>query len=550
MSSRHTSVHEVGVAIIGSGFSGIYTLKYCLDQGLDAWIYEKSPRIGGVWNVANKPGGVHDFTYSVTSKLYMSSTEFAPPDEYAEFPHSSLVYKRLESYTDHFGLRARIKHGFEAVHILKNNDAGGGRLLITFLANGSEHVEVHAHRVVIATGTSMCPAYPDNKELYKRFKGLVVHSHYYNEHVRDACKGKRVLIVGGSDHASDIAADLSKVAVKGGIYVSIKDGQWFQDRMFSAEAPADMFYNRFADFAIKNIVGKKYINEIIGEVGVKHWWGQGGSDVAEWQPKCDYLNAYYNKSRDLVRLVGFGIVKPCGPVRDIQSQTIFCEGRNPIFEVDAVIMCTGYKYSACMSWARPYVQQPRYKHVFPVAEQGRVAFVGYIRPYLTSIPMLIELQARLVAKVFAGHAALPTETQLRYMTKKDEDRTRIEFACNAQRIPFIVDPYDYCNALARLIRALPSSTALLFKEPFLWYCCMFDSWNQYYYRLNDPDPKLRQLAREVILTYHTHHSSIRVRGFMLAFLADATIKLAVIFLVLLAVWKFRCYIFSRGKCPV
>ena len=55
------------VLIVGAGFSGIYTLKHCIELGLNAIILEKSQNLGGVWNINNKPGGVHDFTYSVTS---------------------------------------------------------------------------------------------------------------------------------------------------------------------------------------------------------------------------------------------------------------------------------------------------------------------------------------------------------------------------------------------------------------------------------------------------------------------------------------------------
>ena len=55
------------VVIVGAGFSGIYTLKHCIEIGLNAIILEKSQNLGGVWNINNKPGGVHDFTYSVTS---------------------------------------------------------------------------------------------------------------------------------------------------------------------------------------------------------------------------------------------------------------------------------------------------------------------------------------------------------------------------------------------------------------------------------------------------------------------------------------------------
>ena len=49
-------------------------------------VLERSQHLGGVWNVQNGPGSVFDFTYSVTSKLYLSPTDFPPPDDWPEFP--------------------------------------------------------------------------------------------------------------------------------------------------------------------------------------------------------------------------------------------------------------------------------------------------------------------------------------------------------------------------------------------------------------------------------------------------------------------------------
>jgi cation diffusion facilitator CzcD-associated flavoprotein CzcO len=39
------------VVIIGSGWSGLCSLKHCLEEKLNAIILEKSPYFGGVWNI-------------------------------------------------------------------------------------------------------------------------------------------------------------------------------------------------------------------------------------------------------------------------------------------------------------------------------------------------------------------------------------------------------------------------------------------------------------------------------------------------------------------
>ena len=40
------------VAIIGAGCSGLTSLKECLDEGIEAVIFEKENHIGGLWRFA------------------------------------------------------------------------------------------------------------------------------------------------------------------------------------------------------------------------------------------------------------------------------------------------------------------------------------------------------------------------------------------------------------------------------------------------------------------------------------------------------------------
>ena len=64
--------------------------------------------------------------------------------------------------------------------------------------------------------------------------------------------------------------------------------------------------------------------------------------------------------------------------------------------MDAILFATGYRYSICAPvWLANLLRAPRYLHVWPVADPTDVAFVGFVRPYLTSIPMLIEISVLL-----------------------------------------------------------------------------------------------------------------------------------------------------------
>jgi len=300
--------------------------------------------------------------------------------------------------------------------------------------------------------------------------------------------------------------------------------------MLGAHSPADMFYSRFIDWTIKTIVGKAYVNATFGhdEKYVSRWWGHGGSDIDVWAPKCNYLNAYYNKSRDLVRLVGYGLVEACGKVENVSGKTITCQGLSHPFEVDVIIYATGYKYMECMGFSKKYAIQKRYKHIFPEYESNDIAFIGYIRPYLTSIPMLIEMQSRLVAKVFAKKVRLPSKSVQRKVIHQDIVKHAKEFPCSHDRIPFLVDPYDYCNSLANLMDMKPNYLWLLITDPYLAYCLLFDSWNHFAYRLNDTDPMKRTLARKMILEYHDHKTVQKIRNTGLAYVRDVIVAIFVI----------------------
>ena len=164
-----------------------------------------------------------------------------------------------------------------------------------------------------------------------------------------------------------------------------------------------------------------------------------------------------------------------------------------------------------------------------------MACVGYIRPYLTSFPMLIEMQSRVVAKVFAGKVRLPAERATEAL--RDRRKQHVEFPCNHARLPFLVDPYDYMNALAKLIDAVVPRARLLVTDPSLAYCLCFDSWNHFAYRLNDTDVSKRRLARDMILRYHNHPTSEKIRFAGLRILAITILLIVVMVAVVVMVFR-------------
>jgi dimethylaniline monooxygenase (N-oxide forming) len=470
--------------IIGSGISGMFTLKHLIDEGqTNVLVLDKNKEAFGVWNINNNPS-VFDNTYAVSSKLYMTISDFPLPKDMPEFPHHSLILNYYKDYAKHFKLYQYIKQNCNVERMVKQNGV--------WIIKTNTGI-YHSQNVVIATGTvNDCPNIP-NDEMYKNFKGEIHHSNSFDK-IKNT-KGKRILIVGGSDTAMDCAMELKN---NNKVTISIKKGVWFQNRIQGAYEPADMFYSRLLDYLIKNFLTKQFktgdldVNKITA-----HWWGDGGSGIDIWKPKCDYLNSYYVKSREVIEQISKGVIIPQNAVTKIHQNSVTFK-TNDTFEYDIILFCTGFKPFGSMKYLNDeIVISKKYKHIFYPNDHS-IMFVGFIRPYLTSIPMLSELQSRWVAKVICGKVSLPSIQDMNAENVKDDVNQRDEFPCAYDRLKTIVDPYDYCNTIADKIGAQLNKTSLLFNNPRLLYMILVGTWNHHVYRLNDPDEEKRKIAIENI----------------------------------------------------
>lgn len=473
--------------IIGGGISGIFTLKHLIEEGeKNVIILNKNPEPFGVWNMKNHPS-VMDFTYSVSSRLYMTISDFPIDKDMPEFPHHSKILDYYKKYAQHFDLYKYIKNNIEVLKVKKLND------IWSVETTGGNYKCIN---LVVATGAvNSCLNFPDD-HFFKNFTGEKKHCDNFMDYEKNLVN-KNILIVGGSDTSCDIA---NYLADKNKVTLSMKNGRWFQPRFLGASTPADAFYSRTIDFTIKNIVGKKYANDYIGDYFIKRFFGKYGSGIKEWEAKCDYLNDYYVKSRDVVDAIAKGKIEPKGSIEDINKKLIKFNGDKEYKKYDTILFCTGYNTKGCFKFLDKNYDK-KYKFIFS-PEEPKIFFVGFIRPYLTSIPMLSELQSRWVAKVITNKVKLPDPQTMNKDIQLDFEKMKKEFPCSYRRLP-IVDPYDYCNMIAKNIGAYPNLTKIFFKEHKLWRNIMLDTWNHHFFRLNDSDTTKVKNAKDNI----NHHSN-------------------------------------------
>jgi NADH dehydrogenase FAD-containing subunit len=513
---------NIDTIIIGSGISGLLTLKHLIEEGnTNVLVLDKNPEPFGVWNIKNHPS-VTENTYTVSSKLYMTISDFPFPEDAGEFPHHSVILDYYKSYAYHFNLYKYLRQNCTVTSIKKKENK--------WVVKTSNET-YYSNYVVVSTGAvNDCPNIPTD-EMYSRFSGKMYHSYDY-EKIKNV-KGKNILIVGGSDTAVDSAVELLR---NNKVTVSIKNGAWFQNRT-DGISPADSFYNRVTDFIVKNNFFGKYLFDFLvhNASDLEFYWGDGGSGIDIWQPKCNYLNSIYIKSREVIDYVAKGAIIPENGIVNIDGNLITFETGHS-HNYDIILFCTGYKPLNCMKFIDHEISDSlKYKQIF-YDKDPSIMFVGFVRPYLTSIVMLAELQSRWVANIICKNLNLPSYEIMHRTAEIDDEKQKKEFPCNYNRIRTIVDPYDYANMIGYNINAL-NMGKLLFSDPVLFWKSSFGSWNHHIFRLNDPDEKKCQNAVNNINNEYKKYISRSVEKSTLIRIIQLILLLIIIFLLLQYILK-------------
>lgn len=84
----------------------------------------------------------------------------------------------------------------------------------------------------------------------ERFKGQYFHSRQYKR--PEGFEGKRILVIGIGNSASDVAVELSRKAAQ--VFISTRHGSWVMSRISKDGYPWDMvFHTRFSS-ALRNVL--------------------------------------------------------------------------------------------------------------------------------------------------------------------------------------------------------------------------------------------------------------------------------------------------------
>lgn len=371
------------------------------------------------------------------------------------FPHHIDVLEYLQNYAKEFKLLPHIRLNADVQEVEragKDDKFSTERWTIT-CSNGYKY---KSKFLIVATGLVNEPNRELEKTVLKGFTGPVFHAHQI-KYPLEEFKGKRLLLIGGGETASDICTDWHRHAHS--IYWSIPRGQHFF-RRYSKIVPwgqpqaLDKASSRMMKLLAPYHKGKP------GLAWVCKWTTNGsllayqGHGVPEWKNKASFFKFFVNKNGKVLDLVDYKSVVPKGQVLKNEGREVyFKDGSKEDFDI--IIMSTGY--DEVFPYLPKEYQVPirqRYKMVFDV-EDPTIAFVGLVRPIVGSLVGISELQARWAAKVFIGNILLKPLQERQEETKKDDAFWTNHFKNSSQRISGLVEGFTYIDDIARIAGFYP-----------------------------------------------------------------------------------------------
>jgi len=219
--SSRKDAQSFETVIIGSGFSGLLAAVRLQKKGFNDFIMlERSPELGGTWQINSYPGAEVDIPtslYSVSFIPFPFKKTFAPQSE-------------LLAYTNHiidtFGLRKKAKTN-QTVSSLTFDESEALWHIET--ASGERYT---ARFVIDTSGVLANPHIPNIKGA-ESFKGPIFHAGHWDHSVSYA--GKRVGVIGsGCSGAQIVPAMAGKVSK---LTLFMGKAQWIlprSDREYSA----------------------------------------------------------------------------------------------------------------------------------------------------------------------------------------------------------------------------------------------------------------------------------------------------------------------------
>ncbi len=196
------------VAVIGGGVSGLAAAKAFKERGHDVHGIERSHDFGGVWELSRS---YPDVQTQSPKDLYRFS-DHPMPAEYPEWPKGPQVHAYLHSYAQKHDLKNNFRLNTNVRSMDRRADGQPGWTLT--LEAGGETTTEDFDFVAVCTGQfsdKNIITHPGQDD-FVAAGGQVMHSSEYTD--PSIVGGKRVVVLGGSKSATDIAVNAANNGAK------------------------------------------------------------------------------------------------------------------------------------------------------------------------------------------------------------------------------------------------------------------------------------------------------------------------------------------------
>jgi dimethylaniline monooxygenase (N-oxide forming) len=426
------------VCVIGAGSSGISSCQVLSARGIEFDCFEMGSQVGGNWRYLNDNGlsSAYRSLHINTSRRMMAYATHPMPDSYPDYPNHRQIADYFDDYVDRFGFRDRIRFRTEVTRVEPAN--GGWRVSWRDLQTGEEGDGVYTD-VIVANGHHWDARWPEPPfPGQDTFEGEQMHVHDYK--TPEVLEGKRVLVLGIGNSATDIAVESSRIADQ--TFLAMRRGAWIVPK-YLAGKPTDELgggvLSRIPPRIAVSLLSRK-IKSAVGDP----------TDYGLPEPDHKLGQAHPTVSSDLLPRLGHGDITVKPNIAEFPGgRTVrFTDGSEE--EIDVIVYCTGYKITFPFLdedvFSAPDNQVPLYRYVFSPDHRG-LCFVGLVQP-LGAIMPLAEAQSEWIADVLEGKTALPGPDEMR----REIDRDRAAMArryVNSKRHTIEVDFEPYKRLIKR-----------------------------------------------------------------------------------------------------
>ncbi|MDX1687588.1 MAG: NAD(P)/FAD-dependent oxidoreductase [Candidatus Promineifilaceae bacterium] len=411
------------VCVIGAGLAGLATAKVLQADGFDVTVFEKVPRVGGVW----LPSRTYPELRTNTAREEYAFSDFPQPESADDYPTADQVLSYIESYVDHFELHDAIHLSTEVTSVSRaernGTEAHPGFQVTVRPSDGSGEEETHHFDFVAVCNGLFSDPYIPQIEGTERFSGSILHSSQFTD--AEMVEGKRVIVVGAGKSAVDCAAVAAKHARS--CTSVFRSPKWMMPQYLGGIRSDWLFFNRFTE----SLYRYHHLGPIesifhgplrpllrlywrIQRWTLQHLFLRIPSALVPDKPLRGSINVgvgadFYEAVREEK------VVPKRAEIDSFAGGSTVELSTGEQIEADLVIFATGYQHHVPFldKDLRDLVREDGHFHLYRrilPPEEHRLGFVGYTGTFINSL--VIEIAAHWLSECFLGELDLPGKDEM------------------------------------------------------------------------------------------------------------------------------------------